>query len=144
MITFTGEYDPAVSNNINLVPLSMSTYLKESPLVLTFFPEGKFEVDKLFKTNVLPLSYNPTTATMAPSHPFELFESPFYTFKSKFSSFEISYSLVYFFGEKSIFLFPSTFYFINYDEVSRKCSEKLIFQPSLKILVSKSISIIQS
>lgn len=69
LITLTGEYDPAVSNKINLVPLSISTYLKLNPFVFTFFPEGRFVLLKLLSTKVLPLSYNPTTATIAPSHP---------------------------------------------------------------------------
>ncbi len=40
LITFTGAYEPAVSNSTNLLPSSMLTYLKLSPLVLTFFPLG--------------------------------------------------------------------------------------------------------
>lgn len=64
----TGEYEPAVSTKINYVPESTSTCLNDIPFVVTFFPDGRFDYVKLFKTNVLPLSYKPTTATVAPSH----------------------------------------------------------------------------
>ena len=65
----TGEYEPAVSTNIKCVPESTFTFLNDIPLVLTFFPDGKLDYVRLFNTNVFPLSYSPTTATVAPSHP---------------------------------------------------------------------------
>lgn len=67
LFIFTGEYEPAVSTRIKLVPLSTFTCLNDIPLVVIFFPEGRLDSVKLFKTNVFPLSYNPTTATNAPS-----------------------------------------------------------------------------
>jgi hypothetical protein len=66
-VTLTGLYEPAVSNNINFVPFSKLTCLKLNPFVLTFLPEGKFAWVIEFKIKVFPLSYNPTTATTAPS-----------------------------------------------------------------------------
>ena len=110
--TFTGEYEPAVSNSINLVPDSISTYLKLRPFVLTFLPEGKFLLLRLLSTKVFPLSYKPTTATIAPSH--------------------IFYSILsdYYYGVNFYkFFFPIIWFLVVVEEVSKNCFEKLIFQP---------------
>jgi hypothetical protein len=49
------------------VPESMSVCLKLSPLVFIRFPEGRLLLEMLLCKKVFPLSYRPTTATMAPA-----------------------------------------------------------------------------
>jgi hypothetical protein len=130
LITFTGEYDPAVSSSTNLVPSSISTYLKLSPFVLTLLPLGSFYPHKLLSTNVFPLSYKPTTATIAPCH--WLNKSSF-----NFKSWNCTSVAVLSFRRLVYGSLKIEVSFINF-------SEKWTFQPLIFILVIKSISSIQS
>src|SRR3990167_2061101 len=144
--TFTGEYEPAVSRSMSLVPSSTLTYLNDKPFVLTLLPEGRLLLLRLLRTKVFPLSYKPTTATIAPSHLFErdmalfcsplsvsnmlLFANPDDCFRCDISEFTS--------------LSPITFSLYCSEEFSKKFLENFTAHPLFAMFVMRSMSTIKS